>query len=293
MTDDRYDADGELLSAWLAGDLDPQGSEELERRLSAEPELVTRLDRIHDTVAALRGLDDVVPPPGASQRLRERLERERPPAPVASLDRARERRRSRLPALAAAAAVVAVVALIPVLSNLSGQGGGESGQVAARDAPQLNMEDAAGGGGEEAAGDDTAQFEAETASSEAAAAPAPAAAPTGPVIVETDLDLQAERSADEEQALLGLPVADARQLGVDYAAAIAAAPPFASLGVEPGACLDAVLSDLQVEVPARVEGFRQGDRTVLEYTLVFASPGSDVLDTSRVTRVDATTCTPA
>lgn len=276
MSDDRYDADGELLSAWLAGDLDPQGSDEVERRLSAEPELSTRLDRVHDTLIALRGLDDVAPPPGAAERLRARLDAEQPhPAPVASLERARRRRASRLPVLGAVAAVVAILALIPVLSRPGAES--TTDQVALEDAPELSVE-AAGG---EAAAPQQLQEASEAAAEEAA----------GPLVFETGPDRLSARAGDSAPALLGLPVEQAERLSAEYAAAIAAAPPFEGLGVAPGACLDAVLAEL--EVPVQVEGARRGDRPVLTYTLVSAAPGSVVLDSTRVTTVDAETCAPA
>lgn len=274
MSDDRYDADGELLSAWLAGDLDPQGSDEVERRLSAEPELSARLDRVHDTLIALRGLDDIAPPPRAGERLRARLEAEQPrPSPVASLERARRRRASRLPVLGAVAAVVAVIALIPVLSQPGSESATE--QVALDEAPELSVEAA---GGEAAA---PQQLEEGGASEDAA----------GPLMFETDPDTLSSRAGGSAPALLGLPVEQAERLSADYAAAIAAAPPFEGLGVAPGACLDAVLADL--EVPVQVEGSRRGDRAILAYTLVSAASGSVVLDSTRVATVDAETCAPA
>jgi hypothetical protein len=279
MTDDRdrIDLDGELLSAWLSGDLDADRAENLERRLAAEPELAARLDLVHHTIVALRDLDTVEPPPGMSERLRERLAAER--AQVPSLAAARVRRRSRWPVLGAAAAVVVLLAAVPVLTRaLGGDGGGDAAQEA-----EFSLESAEGGADD----DEMAEEDA------AAAAPEPAAG-GGPVITE---DSMARREGDrvlteasEANALLGLPVEQAREVAADYTATIRSASPLAQTGVEPAACLDQVTADREVAVPVRAEAFTVGTAARLTYVLVTASPGSRVLDVVEVRVVDAATC---
>jgi hypothetical protein len=298
MTDgrDRFDADGELISAWLAGELDPPAAEEVERRLRAEPDLAARVDRVHDTLVALRGLDAVEPPPGMDERLRQRLAAERSPRPVSSLTERRAARRSwRLPALGAAAAVLVLLAVIPVLTRtlptarLGGDATGEADVSVERAEPQaLESEQEAATAADEAAGEQQAAAleGAGPVITESADASARA---YGPSDLEASLSDQLGK-VPEATELLGLPLADARRLGAEYAAAIRSATPFTTIDAAPSTCLDEVLADREVAVPARVEGLSSQETGTLAYVLVVATPGSAVLDAVTVQVVNAATC---
>ena len=61
---------GELLAAYLDGDVDEMTAQRLERRLRDDEDLRAELDRIHDVVVALRRVDAVEVPPGLSDRIR-------------------------------------------------------------------------------------------------------------------------------------------------------------------------------------------------------------------------------
>jgi hypothetical protein len=290
---DRTDNDGELLSSWLAGELDDASSEDLERRLAREPALSERLDRVHDTLVALRGLDEVEPPAGMAERLNIRLRQERAPG-VASLDAARERRARRTnwtPVVAAAAAVVALIAVVPVFLNRPIQTAGDAEVSAAAPEAAIEAESELLFDSEESGGAGSGVQE-----------DAAGAAVDAPVIVESSSlaaaggeaaqDLRAA-PAPEAGALLGLPVAEARELARAYEETIRSAPPFPTLDVAPGACLDAVTAEIAVAVPVRVEGFVQDGSPTLAYMLVVASPASPTLDAVEVRVVDAAACTPS
>lgn len=292
MTDSSRSADdGALLSAWLSGDLAGADAAELERRLAAEPELAERLERVHATVVALRGLDAVEPPEGMGARLQQRMAQERREVP--SLAAARARRAPRWqPIASAAAAVVLLVALVPVVLRSAGGGGDSTAEFAVEDSGGAGGAEAPRAVGEEAAEGEAAEGEAPAASSEAAADTLTAL--PGPVVTEIgELPEAAVRQraagAGEAAALVGLPVAEGRRLAVDYARQLRAAEPLPS-GIDPAACLTAVRQGLAVAVPVRVESFTAGGQPRLGYVLVTASEGSEVLDTVEVRVVDPATC---
>jgi hypothetical protein len=82
--DDRPAGDGELLSAYLDGELDEAAAAGLEARLEREPGLAARLEQTRDVIEALAVLR-LSAPPGYAERLRERLAAERsgsPPEPA-------------------------------------------------------------------------------------------------------------------------------------------------------------------------------------------------------------------
>jgi anti-sigma factor RsiW len=143
--------DDELLSAYLAAELDDAATAELEARLAADAALRARLDGVHDVVVALRGLDDVDPPAGYARRLRERLDTERGtavPGQVVSLDPVRARRRGTWRSVGtAAAALVFVAAIGTAVARWDGRVDGGGGDLAAVDLRARGTAAVAGRGG--------------------------------------------------------------------------------------------------------------------------------------------------
>lgn len=74
--------DGAVLSAYLTGELDADTTAAVEARLAHDRALGQRLDATARMLGALRGVDDVEPPPGAAERLRRRLAEEGAPRPA-------------------------------------------------------------------------------------------------------------------------------------------------------------------------------------------------------------------
>ena len=183
-------ADGELLSAYLAGDLEPEEARALEQRLGREPRLAARLEDTHRLLMALRRIDEVEVPDGFRSRLHERLEAERATgegrvsSPVAAPQREslrrrigtgggshsmfarshlgrsrpahRQRRSNALTAIAAAIAAFAVIGLGTMALWFGGLGGG--------------AEEASMAGGDSAATDESVQSLAQEDVGPAAAA---------------------------------------------------------------------------------------------------------------------------
>ena len=208
MTDDRRPAaaDEEVLSAYLAGDLDAADAEAFEQRLAADPELRTRLDALADALVLLGDVDQHAPPDGFEQRLAQRLEEERT-APVVDLAQRREQRRRRSNVWLGVGTAAAVVALGAVMAgNMLGGAG---------------MDSLAGGEAESA-------VTADAGSSESAAelhdrSAAESAGPVAPVLLDrrvaitSDQDLERRYSdLPEAQQLLGTPVAEAEKLAADF-----------------------------------------------------------------------------
>lgn len=228
-------------------------------------------------------------------------------------------RRARLAGIAAAVLVVVVGigGLLPLLNR-----GDDASDSAA-------FEVAAGDGVSEEAlvEEESAQEFSEAAEDSAEAVPAPEAseeeraaaeaAPPGPVVVDAGapLGLSAEPPAGEQetaeedsaaagggaaladrflrvpeaQALLGLPLDEARETARAFVAELQTAPALASVGSAPSACLDVVgLED--TAVPVRVEGFTFDGAPALAYVVVRATPGAQVLDTVQVVVTDPRTC---
>jgi len=173
--------DDELLSAYLAAELDDAATAELEARLAADAALRARLDGVHAVVVALRGLDDVDPPAGYARRLRERLDTERGtavPGQVVSLDPVRARRRGTWRSVGtAAAALVFVAAIGTAVARWDGRVDGGGGDLAAGDAesvedaaaPEEQQRSLAAEAGEAAEGDGDTQFDAAAPAETAAA----------------------------------------------------------------------------------------------------------------------------
>lgn len=108
---------GERLAAYLAGELDVDGTRALEAELARDPRLRARLEAIRATDEALASLTPVEPPPGFSTRLREAVADEldrQLPADGDELAARRGRRggtaatRTWWPQVAVAAAVLAI-----------------------------------------------------------------------------------------------------------------------------------------------------------------------------------------
>lgn len=159
MSDHRAPLD-ELLSAYLDGELDDETAAAVEERIAQDPAFAALLDRTHDVVVALRGLDEVTAPEGFGSRLRERLDAERS---VTDLSAARRRRATFWPAVGTVAAAVVALAVVGG-GMLSQQGNDRGDEVALRggaeDAPSAMMapadEEAAGGADRDEATDDFA-----------------------------------------------------------------------------------------------------------------------------------------
>lgn len=283
--------DAEMLSAYLAGDLDEPAAAALEARLADDPALARRLDDTARVVAALRGVDEVVPPHGTGDRLRARLatERGRAATPVTSLQA--RRRRVPWPALGGVAAGLAAAALV-VGGVLQADDGAMQADRPEAAGPDAGVEDSAEMPQDEAL-DADAQSEArerlqtsDDAGDEEAAAPVPA--PDGhddqPVVLDTQIRLDERgdarrRYADlpEASALLGEAVDAATDRALAYRAAVSDAPAFES-GATPDACLDEVGTGSEPLVPARVESVVYEDHPALAYVLVTAAEGSPTLD---------------
>lgn len=205
MTDDRLDpaaADGEVLSAYLAGDLDDDTAAALERRLAAKPQLAAQLDALADALVALGGYDEVATPEGYEQRLSERLA-----APVAAptdLGAYRQRRTgsARWLRLGTVAAVLLAGTVMAgtALRSMGGQDAMETTDGA------IAMSESAAG-----LGDDSSTR------------------PSAPVILDDNVEVADEQALrrryealPEVQALLGVPRDEATELAMVFADAVAA-----------------------------------------------------------------------
>lgn len=318
MTDDRTPpertpppdpADGEVLSAYLAGDLDETAATALEERLAGDADLARRLDATADVLMALRAVDEVALPADAGRRLRERLGT----APAAAGDAAGDttadatvtslesRRRVPWSAVGGVAAGLVAVALVGG-GLLQGFGtGGDSG---------LESAESGQGGDEHTAlesTEDSASSEADTeefggrdrAFDEDASAPAPSAAlpAGGPVLLDEEValsgtgDVQARyEGLPEVTGLLGEPVPGAADRAAASRSAVAEAPAFRS-GTHPGDCLDQTVRADPV-IPVRVESVVYEGRPAVAYVLVSAGEGASTLDRAEALIVDPAGCAP-
>lgn len=304
------DGDAELLSAYLAGDLDEDAGAALEARLRHDPALARRLDATAEVMAALRGVDEVAPPAGAGDRLRARLTAEtskpepgprgRAQPPVTSL-RTRRRRVS-WPALGGVAAGLAALALMAggVLQGslqLADQTAGapetaydaderlEGGLAEDSSTVESQPQALEGPGGGEEAGEHEQRGDA---GSDGRALP---------VLADTEVRLEGRTAAHdrysrlpEVAALWGEPVPVATERAAAYQAAVADAPAFRS-GTRPGACLDQVGADGDPLVPVRVESVVYKGRPALVYVLVTAAQRSPTLDRAQAWVVTPPACT--
>ena len=281
-------ADGELLSAYLAGELDAADAELLEHRLDAEPALAAQLDVLASALVELHDADEAEVPDGFGQRLATRLEQERSGAkPVASLDRARERRADAAKpkwwvAVGTVAAVAAAGALMAsgVLRGLGAGGASEdSAEITAAEG-----DDAGRDGASESAADVPAQAPVpESQSGRASAAPA---RPTEPIIrEEAAVRLRREgalgrRYVNDPQVIgmLGTPLDEAADLAASFTQTIQNAPPFDD-GTAPAACLATATGGAeQPLVPVLVEALQYQATPAVAYVLVTAAPDAEELD---------------
>lgn len=301
MNDDRH-AD-ELVSAYLAGELDAAETAAFERRLRDDARLRARIDALADALVALRGHDLVEEPPGYRQRLEQRLAAETGSAPVTPLDE-RRAQRSRSggwwSGVAAAAAVVALGAVFAAgaLRDLGG-----------RDVATTMADDASGGAAVEAQDE------------------AAAGAPPLPVIVDeqvaiADEDALRARFADLPEAAqtLGTPVEQAEALADEYAATVEAftgdallfsrgsavsaggeesapgdelAPAQESATESPASpdCLDVISQDAPAPVvPVRVETLRYAGRAAVAYVVVTTGRDAQRLSRTEVWVVEPHDC---
>lgn len=306
--------DGELLSAYLADDLDPETAARVEARLRTEPGLAAELDGMADMLAGLQGLSETEPPPGYEQRLRGRIAAERRPAtpgrpaahgrPAAAgsgdatpLESARRRR---WPVLTAAAAAVVAVAFVGAGLLQGLPTGQQSDSAPFADTPVDGGGDATGDEGGEAAGgglegEDAEQSQVrpqedtrEAPAPEAQEAPPPGDAADFPVVLDSEASLADERVVRERhrglpevEGLLGLPRAEAREAARTARAAVVAASSFRS-GVRPDACLAEAARVPSLtpgpRVVARVETVAYAGEPALAYVVVTASPETDALN---------------
>jgi anti-sigma factor RsiW len=95
MDDPRHPAapadDGELLSAYLAGELDEPATAALEQRLAADGGLRAQLEVQREVQEALAAIRAPAAPAGAGERLRARLAAERSAEPPADSEPVSER----------------------------------------------------------------------------------------------------------------------------------------------------------------------------------------------------------
>lgn len=291
--------DGELLSAYLDGELDREAAEELEARLADDPGLAARLEETREVVEALAGLR-AAPPPGYEERLRQRLQAERATPSLESVRAERARRRRWTP-LAAVAGVLLVAlvggtAVLGAMGHLGGAGS-ESAQLAAGGDDQAPAADDADEQAElfaEEAEEERPLLEGETDGADdsmdagegiddAEAEPAPAAGEPSLVDAGTVVDSEAEArahlaSSTAPSGVLGLALEPAAEVAPAFRVAIQRAEPFAS-GVRPDHCLDEVLAGARgPAVPVEVEALTFLDAEALAYVVVSAADGSDRLD---------------
>jgi hypothetical protein len=287
--------DGELLAAYLAGDLDQAATAALEQRLAREPALQAQLDATHEVILALRSVDAVETPGGFEERLHARLAQEQAPAlghpPVADLDARRAaRRRWTVVSSAAAGVVVLAVLGLGVLGGLGGTGADMAGEdqamAPATDdaAPELEAATQAEGSGRSA---DEESGDADTAES----------TPLAPVVLDDQVPLDGEAAVQQRYAevpevlgLLGTPAAQAEELATRFQVAVQRAESFSD-GTSPARCLDVVTTAAEGPlVPALVETVAFDGEPAIAYTVVGARAGSAVLDRVEVWIVQADTC---
>ena len=296
--------DDAVLAAYLDGDLDEADAERLEAAMAADPSIAARLETVLEVVTALRGLDDVEPPAGYTDRLAARLDAERAPG-AASLAAARDRRRRRWEPLAAAAALVVLAGFATTFVTRGGIGGGGDSALTAAST-------------EAAAGSPDAAYSRSTAGMTEQAAPAPdgavaaeeafedadvlmettAGGAGGPLVLDEAVDLPDEdavRSRYQDSGvaagLLGIPLDEASDLEAANRLELERAGPFAS-GALPAACLDVVTANQSGPlVPVQVESAAFAADDALVYVLVGATAGGTELDRVEVwvTAVDGCT----
>lgn len=301
-------SDGEVLSAYLSGDLDEAAAAALEERLAGDPELTRRLDGTARVLAALRGVDEVDLPPDAGRRLRDRLAAGPDPVGDATVRPLDVRRRRPWKAVAGVAAGLAALALVGggLLQGLGTRGvemardDSTAGEQAEERAVPEAMEAPAAGDAAEDEDGEVFTGRDRLDDEEAAVPPAPAAPPSpadGPVILDEEAALPGAaavraryRDLAEVTGLLGEPVSAAGDRAAAYRAAVAEASAFRS-GARPGDCL-AQTGHGNPVIPVRVESVVHEGRPALAYVLVSADDDSPTLDRAEAWIVDVSGCAP-
>jgi len=319
----------DVLSAYLADDLDDGDAAVLEARLAGDPELAARLDRLAAMLVELRGTDEVAPPSGFDARLTRRLHAEREhdparardltrlrPAGVSDLGQARRRRavtQRRWLLGGTAAAAVAAVALVSglALQQLSGGGtsaggasaeqeaaGGATSQGGARDRGLVE------GSGESAQEEAPASQSTEAGAAQSESADDLAHGTPGrgarPVVLDRQVVLTDEaavrtryRDLPEAERLLGVSEPQARAATRSAAAFLRRAAPLAD-GVAPGDCLPTLpQGDAAPSVPVRVETVIYRGEPALAYVLVEATGDTRAPDRIRVQLLRPDDCSTA
>lgn len=273
MTDASYDpsSDGELLSAYLTGELDDVTARQLQRRLADEPELVRQLDALAGALVTMGGVDTVAEPDGFADRLAQRLDEER--------RRQAPARRTGLPGwLAGGGAVAAVLVAVAVVSSTMLGGGGDSADVA--------TDDSAGRAATEFADLGVAESADESApAQDSVEAGAGSARPPGPIIVDSEpVEVASQgalrrryRNLPEVEALLGVSVDEAAELADEHTQRLQEYD--ADGDLSPQACLDVVSTEASAPiVVVRVERVIYDGQPAVAYVVVTASPDATVLD---------------
>ncbi|HUH07256.1 MAG TPA: hypothetical protein VML96_05540 [Egibacteraceae bacterium] len=327
MTDQRPSefaalAEGEALSAYLSGDLDPGATESLEARLREDPELSARLERMRQMLESLRRVEDVSPPHGYAGRLRDALEAARAhgattaagaPAEagggeqeVRSIASAPSRRRAAWAALGTVAAGLIALAVVgPNVLRFAGSASEDAaeGGAAPIEAAQDTMDFAGEATEESAPADDGAMAEdlGDAGETEAQAAPAEEAevsrASQPPVIVDEGAALADEAALTEHFSglpealeLLGTDLAAAEDLAAAYRVALQREHTFAS-GAQPADCVEPLTADAGAPlVLARAESLTYDGAPALAYLLVGAASESQSLDRVELWVVDPDSC---
>ncbi|MGH8901788.1 MAG: anti-sigma factor family protein [Egibacteraceae bacterium] len=265
------------LSAYLDGELDPSQAADLEARLEKDPARAAALDAVSEVLVALRGLDEVEPPQGYTERLRARLAEARPaPADdvvhLADHPPLRSALRRRWLTVGGAAAAATLLGLV---GGVLVRGGIRGPIPEAANAPVELRQEATG----EDEGAPTLRL--------------PSLSVPRLAIVDAETPLADEAAVrahlagrDEAKALLGTPVDQVPELADAARKTIAAAPLLRS-GVAPDACLDAIE---QAGLVAHVESVTYQGQPALAYVVASASDGSSKLDQVHVILVDPRTC---
>jgi anti-sigma-K factor RskA len=322
------DSDGELISAYLAGELDAAAAAAVELRIAAEPALRAACERQRHLLELLADVGSPPPPAGYGDRLRQRLARERGASNVdrdasdvdaepARDDLADARRRRTTPLrwgpVAGVAAALVAVALVGT-NVLTGLRGGDTD--IAMDAADDSARDFLDGEAPEEesfaqaeSADELALEQTDDAEDDAvdadtfdraADAPAAGAAPVGPSIVsQAPQDVVLDDADAVDQHLRGLPGAEgllgrAGQEAADLAAAFRVAIQRAEVlpdGTPPAACLDTVTTGAAgPAVPVHVEPLTYDGTAALAYVVVSASAGGEVLDRVEAWVIAPQTC---
>lgn len=316
-------ADGELLAAYLAGELDDAAADDLEARLGREPALARRLELLATALTELAGAPE--PPAGFEERLTARLAAERG-AQGADLggtraggreakvvDLSSRRRGSPWLALGTAAAALAVLVVggVQRTSRLSGgEVAGEAASSAVTDeateeatSAELRTVDELAGQGGSAGGDvaDTsiaADAPVEEAQAPSLSVPAARDQPTEPRIDDDEVALDDETAvrayAAEDQAatqLLGLPPDRAQEVSAAFRTVVERAPAFRN-GLAPAACIDAITASVNgpVVVTRVASATEDGEPRAL-YVLVSADDPSAPLNRVEAWLVDTSCAT--